>query len=87
MSERQTVAGAYAKIDAHEDVCAVRYANIHEAIGDLKKLVQGIIGGIIAAVLAVIAWMAVQLYTFNNQRLQALEQPSQTVVVQQPKAR
>lgn len=32
----QTVAGAYAKIDNHEEVCAERYARIFETLGDLK---------------------------------------------------
>ena len=43
MTDRKTVAGAYAKAEAaakdlenHEDLCAERYKNIHEAIGDLK---------------------------------------------------
>ena len=33
---RQTVAGAYAKIISHEDLCALRYAEIAEKLGDLK---------------------------------------------------
>jgi hypothetical protein len=36
MSERKTVASAHAKIEAHEDICAERYKNIHGAIADLK---------------------------------------------------
>jgi hypothetical protein len=36
MSERQTVASAHAKIDAHEDLCAERYKNINDNIKDLK---------------------------------------------------
>ena len=35
---RQTVAGAYARIDAHEDLCAERYGNIHRALADLSKV-------------------------------------------------
>lgn len=33
---RQTVAGAFAKISSHEDLCAVRYAEIAEKLADLK---------------------------------------------------
>lgn len=36
MSERKSVQGAYEKIESHEDLCAERYKNIHEAISDLK---------------------------------------------------
>jgi hypothetical protein len=35
--ERQTVAGAHAKIDAHEAVCAERYKNIHGRLDDVKR--------------------------------------------------
>ena len=49
---RQTVAGAYAEAEnakkalkSHEDICAVRYASIHETLGELKKLVWGMILG------------------------------------------
>lgn len=33
---RQTVAGAYAKIESHEDLCALRYAEIAETLRALK---------------------------------------------------
>lgn len=35
MTDRKTVAGAYAKIDKHEDECAIRYGHISETLGDL----------------------------------------------------
>lgn len=48
MSDRQTVAGAYAKAqhaidkqEAHEDLCAVRYKALEDAIADLKSAVGG----------------------------------------------
>ena len=37
MTERQTVAGAYAKIDSHEEICALRYAQIASTLVDLKE--------------------------------------------------
>ncbi|WP_332772922.1 hypothetical protein [Phenylobacterium sp.] len=39
MSERQTVAGAYAKIKAHDDLCAERLLNIHGRIDLLFKVI------------------------------------------------
>lgn len=36
MSDPQSVAGAYAKIESHEELCAERYARIFESLGDLK---------------------------------------------------
>lgn len=52
MDERRTVAGAYQKIESHEEICAVRYANINVTLEELKKLVMGVIlgGGAFAAV-------------------------------------
>jgi hypothetical protein len=37
MSDRRTTAGAYAKIEAHEDLCAERYRAINETLGELKS--------------------------------------------------
>lgn len=36
MSDRQTVAGAYAKIEGHEDLCAERYKNIDDKLIGFK---------------------------------------------------
>lgn len=53
MPDRQTVASAYAhaeaahaKLDGHEKLCAERYGNIHDSLGELKKLVLGVILGV-----------------------------------------
>ena len=72
MTEKQTVAGAYAKIASHEDLCAERYRGIHEAIADLKGLIRWILGGVASVAVALIAWMAVQLYDANNARIEAV---------------
>jgi len=58
-----TVAGAYAKIEAHEDLCAERYKNIHDAIADLKTGLKWVIGGIWAGAIGVAAWSLAQLYS------------------------
>lgn len=76
MTERQTVAGAYQRIESHEDLCAERYANIHSAIGDLKTIAKWAAGGVVGLMVSLIAWMAVQLYAANNARIEALESPS-----------
>lgn len=40
MSERQTVAGAYAKIEGHEDLCAERYRNIDNTLAGFKVTLE-----------------------------------------------
>lgn len=83
MTERQTVAGAYDKIAAHEDLCAERYKNIHESLGDLKDSASTSKKTLWGVLLTLLGFMAVQLYTANDARLEALERPSPQVVVQQ----
>lgn len=62
MNERQTVAGAYQKIESHEDLCAVRYAAIESKLGDLQGSAQRHERAAWGIVLALLAWMGVQLY-------------------------
>jgi len=62
LSEKQTVAGAFAKIQGHEELCAERYNNIHNALGDIRaeqRMVRNAAFGLLAAL---IGWMAVQIY-------------------------
>ena len=40
MSDRQTVAGAYAKMDKHEAECALRYSHLAETISGLREKVD-----------------------------------------------
>lgn len=60
--QRQTVAGAYAKIEAHEDICALRYNQINQTLADLKGLIRWILGTSATIGIAIFGWMAVQLY-------------------------
>lgn len=74
MTERPSIAGAMAradsahqKIDSHEELCAERYKNILDGMGDLKNgliaqrtLLQGILLGI--AGFAVTTLVAVALF-------------------------
>lgn len=38
-----TVAGAYRKIESHEEICAVRYAGINKSLDKLEKLTLGVL--------------------------------------------
>lgn len=79
--ERQTVAGAYAKIEAHEDLCAERYRRID---GTLSRLEDGQANHSKAAwgiVVALVAWMGMQLY---NEHAKAT--PAPVTVVAAPVA-
>ena len=62
MSDQKTVAGAYAKIEAHEDLCSERYRAINETLGDLKAGQQNHSKAAWGLVLALLGWMAVQLW-------------------------
>ena len=62
MTESKSVAGAYAKIEAHEDLCAERYRAINETLGDLKSGQQNHSKAAWGIVLALLAWMGVQLW-------------------------
>ncbi|NBB16017.1 hypothetical protein GVN21_11680 [Caulobacter sp. SLTY] len=59
--ERQTVAGAYLQIAAHEQLCAERYRGINEKL-------SWVLGGMAAMVLALLAWSLVQLYRLEPLR-------------------
>lgn len=77
MEERQSVSGAYAKIEGHEALCAERYEGIKNAISDLKSTAKWSGRGIIALLVSILGWALVQLYT-----LQPLRQvPSQSVTI------
>lgn len=66
----QTVAGAYAKIESHEELCAERYRAIFETLGDLKakgdnhsKLLMGVLLSI--AGFTVVTLLAVMLHALK----------------------
>lgn len=67
----RTLAGAYAKIEAHEDLCAERYGNIHTAIADLKRGNRWVISLVVGLVVGLVGWMAVQLYALEPLRMAA----------------
>ena len=59
--ERQTVAGAYMKIAAHEELCAERYRGINEKLSWVLRSLVGML-------LALLAWALVQLYALEPLR-------------------
>ena len=59
--ERQTVAGAYLKIAAHEELCAERYRGINEKL-------SWVLRSLVCMVLALLAWALVQLYALEPLR-------------------
>ncbi|MDB5471312.1 MAG: hypothetical protein JWR84_2872 [Caulobacter sp.] len=66
--ERQTVAGAYMKIAAHEELCAERYRGINEKLSWVLRSLVGML-------LALLAWALVQLYALEPLRSGRLELP------------
>lgn len=69
MSDRQTIGGAYAEarkagaaLNAHEDLCAERYSNIHETLSELKADGKTQSRLVVGVLLSLLAWMGVQLW-------------------------
>jgi hypothetical protein len=76
MADRQTVSGAFAKIESHEELCAERYRAINDTLGELKTGVRGHGRAAWGIALALVAWMAAQLWSANQARVERLERPS-----------
>lgn len=81
MGER--MASAEAWIDGHEDLCAQRYSELKTAIADVKKAVGGIgdtsklvVRGVFGILLALIAWLGIQLWHGHLSELQPQVQPA-----------
>lgn len=60
--EKQTVAGAYGKIEAHEELCAERYKNIHGRLNDVRSKQDRHELAMWALVVSVLGFLAVQAY-------------------------
>jgi hypothetical protein len=68
---------AHTKIEAHEDLCAERYSNIHDKLGMIMR-VMGWGGATLATVIiAVMGFLAVRLIDASATRVQMLEQQMQ----------
>lgn len=76
MTEKQTVAGAYQKIDSHERECALRYKALEEGLGDLKQGAKAIIGLLIV----VLGWFAVEAWNGQKEAVAAVHRPAPQAV-------
>jgi hypothetical protein len=63
MTENRTVAGAFDAIEAHEELCALRYKGILDDIGELKDIVKGAGKMLAGLALALLAWGGSQIYS------------------------
>lgn len=84
---RQTVAGAYLKIEGHERECALRYEALGKGISDLSNEQASIKSGIRAGLwmlatigLGVIGWLGVQVYELNREEARQSIGPEAVVV-------
>jgi hypothetical protein len=72
MSDRQTVSGAYAKIEAHEDLCAVRYDNINSSIADLKLGLKWVIGLLVGLLVSVSGYALTEVRAADQAMIQSV---------------
>lgn len=86
---RQTVAGAYDKIESHERECGLRYDALNAAIGGVRGETEAIKRGIrqaltmLAAIaISLIAWLAVQVYGFVQRDIAAAAKHDAVSVVE-----
>ena len=68
---------AHDKMKAHEDLCALRYEGITTSLTSLHNTVRGARNAVVATGLALIAWLAVQVYEKVLER--PATPPAQTV--------
>jgi hypothetical protein len=72
---RQTVAGAYDKIEAHEELCAERLKNLHGRI----NLLFAVIGAAATMAAAAGGWAFNKVYESQQQQLMALQHVSDRI--------
>lgn len=78
------MAGAYSKIEGHERECTLRYEALNLAINDVKNGLKWAIKLAVGIMFSLIAWMAVQLWTYAQRDIASASQyqrphPAQTV--------
>lgn len=76
---------AHAKIDSHEDICAIRYQHLEDGLGRLTKLVTW--GGttLAAIILAVLGWSMNALFEANSRAIESANLRAETVVQVEPR--
>jgi len=62
-------------VKGHEALCAERY-------GDLKGTVTWLVRGVFGLLIAIVAWLAIQLWTGAQARIYALEQTRPAAALQ-----
>lgn len=62
-NEPKTVAGAYAKIETHEEICAFRYNTINATLADLKDSMRWIFRGMVGVLIAIVGYVAATVYS------------------------
>jgi hypothetical protein len=75
---------AQAAINAHEQVCAERYAHIHASISRIEGVMKWVGGVIITLILAVLGWSLTQQYNANEAQKRALEDRIELLQGRQP---
>lgn len=54
-------------IESHEDICAERYAGIHDKIREIKSLIGWAGGSAFGIIIAVLGFLAIQMISANDQ--------------------
>ncbi|TCS14532.1 hypothetical protein EV278_107181 [Caulobacter sp. BK020] len=80
------MAGAYAKMEAHEDLCAERYGNIHAAITELKADSKQGRNALYGLVVALLGWLMLQVYSDLKSAARPPPAPAAMVAVSPPAA-
>jgi hypothetical protein len=69
----ERMAGIDSWVEGHEQLCAQRYQTLADGVAGLKRVGFWALGGVTATFVAVIGWMAVQLWDGYAGRIDRLE--------------
>lgn len=78
---------AHAKIDSHEDICAIRYQHLEDGLKRLTNLVGWGGATLAAVILAVLGWAMTALFDANDRAIEALQHANEAVVQSEPPSR
>jgi K+-sensing histidine kinase KdpD len=73
MSDELTTAMVNQKVEAHEKLCAERYAGIHDKITDLKKFLGYVVTVLVAMFIATLGWSLQQQAAAQKATNEALQ--------------
>lgn len=87
-TEKQTVAGAYQRLNEHEIDCERRYAALQTSVALLGEQGQSIkagvrvaIGGIVTIAIGLIGWLGIQVYELNREQARTTVRPEAVATV------